>query len=254
LSHTPGIVVEICTDTPAGAAAAEAGGADRIELCSALSLGGLTPSAGCIERAVASTSLPVMVMIRPRAGDFCYDTDELAVMAADIDRAADLGAHGVVFGVLSPDGTLDAEALARLAQRARPLAVVVHRAVDVTVDPVAAVKTLTQLDVDRVLSSGGADTAPLGSQTLAAMLAAAGQRLTVMPGGGIREQHVPQLLADTGATELHVTAGAVHDGPMSYRGASISMASAHPPGEFQRKPTVAARVAALVAAVNARPG
>ena len=253
MSNSPPVLVEICTDSPAGAAAAEAGGADRIELCSALSLGGLTPSAACIERAIASTALPVMVMIRPRAGDFCYDADELATMAADIDHAADLGAHGVVFGVLRPDGTLDAEAIARLAERARPLAVVVHRAVDVTLDPVAAVETLTQLDVDRVLSSGGAATAPLGSQTLAAMVAAAGQRLTVMPGGGVREQHISQLLADTGARELHVTAGAVHDGPMSYRGGSVSMASADPPGEFQRKPTVAARVAALVAAANAEP-
>jgi len=194
-----------------------------------------------------------MVMIRPRAGDFCYDGDELAVMAADIDRAADLGAHGVVFGVLRPDGALDEEAIARLAQRARPLAVVVHRAVDVTVDPLAAIETLTQLDVDRVLTSGGADTAPHGSQTLAAMVAAAGQQLTVMPGGGVREQHIAQLLADTGATELHVTAGAVQDGPMSYRDASVSMASANPPGEFERKPTVAARVAALVAAANTGP-
>jgi len=244
------IVVEICTDSPAGAAAAEAGGAQRIELCSALTLGGLTPSAGCIERALAVASLPVMVMIRPRAGDFCYAADELDTMLADIDRAAALGAHGVVFGVLSPDGSVDQHAIARLAERARPMAVVVHRAVDVSADPVAAVAALARLDVDRVLSSGGAATAPEGSACLARMVEVAGDALVVMPGGGVREQHLPDLLSVTGAREVHVTAGAVQDGPMQYRAAVVSMASADPPGEFERKHTLPARVAALVAAAN----
>jgi copper homeostasis protein len=245
------VLVEICTDSPAGAAAAEAGGAQRVELCSALTLGGLTPSAGCIERALASTSLPIMVMIRPRAGDFCYDADELDTMYADIDRAAALGAHGVVFGVLRPDGSIDADAIAQLAQRARPMTVVVHRAVDVSVDPVAAVTALAQLDVDRVLSSGGAATAPAGSACLARMIEAAADNLVVMPGGGVRLTHLPELLVATGAREVHVTAGAVQDGPMRFRGSMVSMASADPPGEFERKPTLPERVAALVAAARA---
>ncbi|MFT7462139.1 MAG: copper homeostasis protein [Pseudohongiellaceae bacterium] len=245
------ITLEICTDSASGAAAAEAGGAQRVELCSALSLGGLTPSAGCIEQAVAATTLPIMVMIRPRPGDFCYDRSELATMAADIDRAAELGAKGVVFGVLSPDGTLDTEAIARLAERSRPLAVVVHRAIDVTVNPVASIESLAALDVDRVLSSGGAPTAPLGAETLARMIQAANGRLVVMPGGGVRERHVAALLAATGARELHVTAGVVCDGPMEFREAQVSMASAHPPGEFERKTTYSDRVAAFVKTTRA---
>lgn len=243
-------LIEICTDGPEGCVAAEQGGADRIELCSALPLGGLTPGPGTLELARRATGLPIMAMARPRAGDFCYTAAELDVLAADIAAAGEAGMDGVVLGVLRPDGTVDAEAVARLVEVARPMQVVFHRALDVSRDPLEALDVLLDLGVDRVLSSGAMPSVPEGLETLAAMVARAGERLTVMPGGGVREHNIAEVLAATGAREVHVTAGVLGDSPMVHRRPDIPMASADPPGEYDRKPTTVERVAALVAAAR----
>jgi copper homeostasis protein len=156
------MILEICVDSLDGVAAAVAGGADRIELCAALELGGLTPSAALLAQAVA-TGLPVHAMIRPRAGGFVVEPAELTLMLDDIRRAAALGAVGVVVGALLPDDRLDEAALARMREVAQDLVVVLHRAIDLTPDPIAATGRALALGYDKVLSSGGARTANGGA-------------------------------------------------------------------------------------------
>jgi copper homeostasis protein len=199
------MILEICVDSLDGVAAAVAGGADRIELCAALELGGLTPSAALLAQAVA-TGLPVHAMIRPRAGGFVVEPAELTLMLDDIRRAAALGAVGVVVGALLPDDRLDEAALARMREVAQDLVVVLHRAIDLTPDPIAATGWALALGYDKVLSSGGARTANGGAAVLRQMVSVAGNRLSVIAGSGIRPDNVGQLIAATGVREVHASA------------------------------------------------
>jgi copper homeostasis protein len=187
-----GILIEVCVDNAAGLAAAVAGGADRVELCAALALGGLTPSPGLMQ-AAAGCGVPVMAMIRPRAGDFIFDAGEVAVMLADIHAARAAGLAGVVIGASRADGTLDADVLAVLRAQARDMDVTLHRAVDLCPDPVAAVDVAKALGIRRILSSGGAMAAPQGVAVLAAMMARAGPACIIMPGAGITAASLPHL-------------------------------------------------------------
>jgi len=197
--------LEICVDDPGGVAAAVKGGADRIELCSALELGGLTPSAALIAAAVR-TGCPTHVMIRPRAGGFVLAEGEAALMVEEIGLAIAQGAAGVVVGALLPEGELDRDALARFRDAARDAVVVLHRAIDLVPDPVAAVRTATALGYDKILSSGGAPTAIEGMTTLAAMVAEAGARLSIIAGSGVTPENVARLVAGTGVREVHGSA------------------------------------------------
>ena len=161
-------------------------GSRMVELCARLDMGGTTPDIALIERCVASLTILVFVMIRPRAGDFVYDAGDVAAMMDDIRAAAAAGAHGVVFGALRRDATIDAAIVRRLIDVARPLPVTCHKAIDATRDPIESLDALLALGVDRVLTSGGADTAVGGAKTIARMVARAGDALVVMAGGGVR--------------------------------------------------------------------
>lgn len=194
---------ESCIDSPDTALASERGGAGRVELCARLDVGGTTPPAALIERCVGSIAIPVFVMIRPRGGGFVYDATDVAAMAADIGVAAAAGAHGVVFGALRADATIDVDVMRRLIDRARPLPVTCHKAIDAAGDPLAALDTLLALGVDRVLTSGGAETAGAGAAMIARMVARAGEALVVMAGGGIRAHSVGALVQATGVREVH---------------------------------------------------
>jgi copper homeostasis protein len=198
------VLLEVCVDDAAGIAEAVAGGADRLELCTALELGGLTPSTALIDRAVAS-GVPVHVLVRPRAGDFVLDDEAEAVVRADIVAALARGAAGVVVGALGPDGGLDRERLARLRDAARDGAAVLHRAVDLLADPVAAVDAAMALGFDAILTSGGARSAPEGAATLARMVQAARGRVQVMAGAGIMPDEVVALVAQTGVAAVHAS-------------------------------------------------
>lgn len=200
-------LLEICVDDLAGLDAAVAGGADRIELCSALEMGGLTPSPALLWRAV-ETGVPVHAMIRPRAGGFRLDRADVALMADDIRLALDLGAKGVVVGALRSDHKLDQAALAAFREAAADAMLVLHRAIDLTPDPVAAVREARDLGFDRVLSSGGARTALEGADMLAAMASSAGERLKLIAGSGVRPDNVVEIMRRTGVREVHSSASA----------------------------------------------
>jgi copper homeostasis protein len=200
-----GILLEICVDDPAGIREAVAGGADRLELCSALELGGLTPSAALIEQAVAS-GLPVHPMIRLRAGGYVLEDGDVPVIIDEIRLALARGAAGVVVGALLPDGRLDREAMARFRDAARDATIVLHRAIDLSVDPVAAVEEARVLGYDKILSSGGAASAPEGAATLVRMAEVAGPHLSIMAGAGVRPDNAAALIAATGVREIHGSA------------------------------------------------
>jgi copper homeostasis protein len=209
-------------DSPEGVAAALAHGADRIELCSALELGGLTPSQGLMEMAaslVKHEMVPppvVVAMIRPRAGDFCYSGMELDVMKRDIEAAQRIGLSGVVFGAtIAMDGDIDVAAMRTLVAAAKaphptPFSVTLHRAIDLSPDPVASLQTLLKElppgSFDRILTSGGSRTAWEGRDTIARLVEAAIESsLVVMAGAGVNVGNVSELVAATGVTEVHAS-------------------------------------------------
>lgn len=196
-------LLEVCVDTPDGIALAAAAGADRIELCSALDLGGLTPGAGLIAAAKGS-GIPVHAMIRPRAGDFRAGEADLAAMLDDIRHIRVARLSGVVIGVADGSGALDRAALARLVDAAGPLDVTLHRVIDLTPDPIAALEVAVSLGIRRILTSGGARIAPDGVRQIAAMVRAARGRIEIMAGGGLTPANAPMLVA-TGIGALHAS-------------------------------------------------
>ncbi|NYD91338.1 copper homeostasis protein CutC [Sphingomonas melonis] len=206
----PRIALEVCVESPEGAAAAIAGGCDRIELCAALALGGLTPSAGLVEAVLAvarPAGIPVRAMVRPRQGGFDYDAADLALAQREATALLAAGVQGLVFGA-TRGGRLDREALAawRAALPASPIGLTLHRAIDVVDDPVAAVEEAVALGFDHILTSGGALSAPAGAATIARMVERAAGRLVVMAGAGVAPGNVADLVAATGVQAVHGSA------------------------------------------------
>lgn len=198
-------LLEICVDTFESAKNAELGGADRIELCAALSEDGLTPSIGFAKQCVDLLSIPVFPMIRPRAGDFVYSKEELQIMVEDIKQFKKIGVHGIVSGVLQRDRQIDEIALRRLINAAKPLPFTFHRAFDYTIDPYNALNTLMRLQVDRVLTSGQKATAMDGQELLTELVEQADGGIIIMPGSGIKSSNIEVLLG-TNAVEFHGSA------------------------------------------------
>ncbi len=237
------IALEICVDDADGLAAALAGGADRIELCSALALGGLTPSSGLMALA-AKAPRPVYAMIRPREGDFVFSAAAIDQMRREIDAVRAAGLAGVVLGVSEPGGALDAEALAILIRHAAGLGTTLHRAFDLVPDPAVALELAIELGFERVLTSGGAARAEDGVAVLAALVQQAGARISVMPGAGVRPGNAARILALTGAHEIHASCRA--PGPAA-SAATVALGFAR---QSQREQTSEALVRALALAVD----
>ncbi len=196
------IGLEICLDTPAGLAAAVAGGADRIELCAALDSEGLTPAPGLMAQAGAC-GVATFALIRCRAGDFVFDAGDLDAMRRDIDAARAAGLAGVVLGASRPDGRLDEAGLSGLIAHAAGLGAALHRAFDVTPDKFEALETAVGLGFQRILTSGGRPGAPEGADLIAELIQRAGERVTIMPGAGLDDRNVADFVRRTGAREVH---------------------------------------------------
>lgn len=197
------ISLELCVDDLAGLHIANDAGVDRIELCSALDQGGLTPTPEFIEQARHAT-VPIYAMVRPRGGDFVYETPEIDTMVAAIHTMKSAGFAGVVFGALTPQRTLDVNAMQRLCLAARGMDITLHRAVDVSANPVACVEIAQNLGIRRILSSGGADTAPQGIETLRKMIHTAGRSVDIMAGSGVTHETVTGLL-QAGLRHVHAS-------------------------------------------------
>ena len=247
------LVIEVCVDSVESAVAAEAGAADRVELCANLLEGGTTPSLGMIELAAERLAIPLHVIIRPRGGDFCYSSLELDVMRRDILRARAAGAAGLVFGVLTTGGHIDVDRTRELIALARPLSVTFHRAFDMARDPYASLEQLVELGVDRLLTSGRQATAYAGLALIADLVRIARGRIGIMPAGGVAAR-LNEIVRGSGVTEVHLTATTVVDSPMLYRNENVSMGSSRRPLEYGRVVADAARLRELRRGVTSAEG
>ena len=207
------ILLECCVGSVESAVNAELGGAGRVELCSALELGGVTPSSAAIQLARERIDIPLFVLVRPRGGDFHYSPVELEVMKTDIAAARNLGADGIVLGISRKDGNVDVERTAELIEAAGGASITFHRAFDSTPDPLAALETLRELGVNRVLTTGGARRAEEGLAGLGKLVEAAAGRIGILPGGGINHENCRQVVEQTGAREIHVGSAVCSAGP-----------------------------------------
>jgi copper homeostasis protein len=229
----PEIAIEICVDSAESALAAQRGGASRVELCADLLEGGITPSAGMIELVRSELSIPLQVMVRPRGGDFFYNDEEFEIMRRDIEVAKGFRADGVVIGILDAYGNVDIERTLALVEQARPLSVTFHRAFDMTADLFRALEDVCATRADRILTSGGEQTAIQGAQTIAEVVKKADGRILIMPGSGINAENVRQFIAETGVREIHAGASSTAGSPMQFRNSKIAMGSV-PGREYQR--------------------
>jgi copper homeostasis protein len=217
----PRLTLEIASNSLSSALAAQAGGADRIELFDNLSEGGTTPSHGSIALARERLHIPLFVLIRPRPGDFCYDADETEIMLRDIAQCRALGCDGVVIGALATDGLIDVPLCRDLIQAAGSLQVTFHRAFDAARDLSQALEQVIALGCQRVLSSGGQASAESGASMLASLVTQAAGRISVMAGAGITSANIAALAARTGCVELHASAKSVRRSSMSYQNPAL---------------------------------
>lgn len=232
---TANILAEICIDSVEGVVAAGAANAARVELCSALLEGGLTPSYGMTKRAKAVAGpVGVHVMIRPRGGDFCYSDDEFAAMKEDITALKQLGADGFVFGLLEPEGSIDIERTGELITLCRPASVTFHRAFDMAKDPLASLDVLIDLGVNRLLTSGQAPGVLEGAPLIRQLIERAAGRVVIMPGGDISARNAARIVRETGAAEIHFAALELQPGPMRYRNPDVFMGGTLRPPEYDR--------------------
>jgi len=201
------IVLEICVDSVESAVAAEAGGADRIELCEALDVGGLTPSDALLREVRAAVRLALFVIVRPRAGSFTYTPQELDAMHSGLERARGLGADGVVLGALTSGGEVDVEAVRRLVEAARPMRVTFHRAFDASANLARSLEQVIATGADHLLTSGAGHTAAQATHRLADLVRSARGRIQIMAGGGVRQSNARGLVLATGVRAVHTSLG-----------------------------------------------
>ena len=219
-------ILEICVDSLASARAAIAGGADRLELCSALSIGGLTPYTSLLRQIRAESDIPVRCLMRPRAGDFLYTAEEITMMAGQIRELKDLGANGFVIGCLTPDGDLDKAAMAPLIEAARGCGLTLHRCIDVSRNPCETYLEAGKLGIDTVLTSGGAGNCTAGKETIGRMLALqeSGQGSQVLVGAGVNAKVIAAFRAEfPNATAFHMSGKTDIESGMRFRREGVPM-------------------------------
>jgi copper homeostasis protein len=216
------VVLEICVESVDRAMAAERGGADRIELCSDLSSGGVTPSAGLMKVARSQVSLPIFVLIRPRGGNFVYSKREFETMAEDIETAKQLGMDGIVLGLLNAEGEVALGRTRKLVQLAHPLPVTFHHAFDAAPDLQQSLAAVMKTGAKRILTSGGEPCAADNLSGLARLVSTARDRISIMPGGGINARNVTRISRQTLAREIHTSLGTSLQSSNGHRRTSAS--------------------------------
>lgn len=242
-------LLEVCAGSPESVNAAYEGGAERIELCSALGEGGVTPSAGVVSYAKKFEGLKVHCLIRPRGGDFLYTAADVAAMIEDVRMMRSLGADGVVIGALLPDGGVDVELCRRLVAEAGGMNVTFHRAFDMCRDPFEALETVISLGCSRILTSGLAPSALQGAEMLSSLVEKAAGRIIIMPGGGVSRDNAREIIERTGATEIHASASSLVGSRMTFRRGDVNMGD---PGaaEYASRLTDSAKVRGILDALS----
>jgi copper homeostasis protein len=244
-------LIEICVEGIDGLLAAQAAGADRVELCASLIEGGITPSFGTVRTALELATIPFHVIVRPRGGDFLYSEAEYSSMLADVSALRELGVAGVVVGCLNADGTIDEKRMSELVQAAGPLNVTCHRAFDMTRDPAEALEALIRSKVGRVLTSGQRDTALQGVTLLADLVRQAGKRIIILGCGGLDPGNIAEVRERTGLMEMHFAALKDVPSAMRYRNPHVGMGGTDLDREYRNTVTDEALVAATIAAARA---
>ncbi|GAA4909049.1 copper homeostasis protein CutC [Mucilaginibacter defluvii] len=245
------VSLEVCANSVISAVAAQEGGATRVELCDNLSDGGTTPSAGQILLARKLLHIKIYVLIRPRGGDFLYNDVEFEIMKADIRHCIEAGCDGVVIGMLTPEGHVDKPRCKELVEIAKQwgLGVTFHRAIDMAADIHQALEDIIEIGCERVLTSGGKTTAIEGASVIASLVQQSAGRISIMPGCGVDENNVNDIVRFTGAKEVHSTAKTRVSSHMLYRNDHILMGGADV-DEYSVIVTNADRVKAILSAAN----
>ena len=243
------MILEICIDSVEAALAAEAGGAHRLELCGNLMEGGTTPAKSMIEACQAHSNLPIMMMVRPRGGDFLYTDYEFETMERDIALAKEMGVQGVVFGLLLEDGNIDRTRTRKLVELASPLEVTFHRAFDRARDGKRALQELLDLGVDRILTSGLQPTVPEGLNLITELVEMAGDRMSIMPGGGVNAENIKDIIEQSGVREIHSSGKHIIQSKMKYSNPDVYM-GAEGVDEYSRNTVSEEKVRAMIAAIG----
>ena len=249
-AHSVAPVLEICVDSVASALAAAAGGADRLELCANLPEGGTTPSAGLIRTVRAVFPGRLMVLIRPRGYDFLYSQPEMNAMLHDIVTARTLGADGVVIGCLTQEGRIDVVRCRQLIAAAVGLDITFHRAFDMSRDLAEGLEDVTGLGIRRILTSGGQADVIRGSAIIADLVGRAGERITVMPGGGVTHENLAEIVRATGVREVHLSARQAVRSSMLHRNENCGMGVYSQAHEYEWRETSAEYVRLARQALN----
>lgn len=242
------IQMEVCVNSLDSALAAQQGGAIRVEFCDNLHEGGTTPSYAQLKLAKDLLSIKIYPIIRPRGGDFLYSDLEFQLMKEDIKICKSLNCDGVVFGILKTDGSIDKERCAELVELAKPMQVTFHRAFDMSNDLDQALEDIIDLGCERILTSGGAPSALLGAHKIKSLILLAASRIIIMPGAGIREDNISEIISITGATEFHSSAKSVLKSKMEFRRQALSMGTKD--DEFSHEQTNATTVSKLIDLAN----
>jgi len=218
-----GLLLEICANSLHSALAAQAGGADRIELCESLELGGVTPSAGTLKLCRDQVHIPIHVLIRPRGGDFLYSDEEFEVMKADVIFCREIGIDGIVTGILLADGSIDKERCGILKDLAMPMSTSSHRAFDYCSDPYQGLEDLIAIGYERILTAGQRNTVTEGMTLIAELVRRAAGRIIIMPGSGVNEDNILEIIEKTGVHEIHTTARSAQESTMAFRNSQVDL-------------------------------
>lgn len=216
-------ILEVCVDSAESAEAAAKGGADRVELCGNLVIGGTTPETDLLEKIRSLTDIKINVLIRPRYGDFLYTEYEFDIICRSVERFRRMGANAVVVGCLLPDGSLDVERMKRLVELAGPIDVTLHRAFDMCRDPYEALEQAKMLGIRTILTSGQRSSSWEGRELIAGLVKESGGKVDIMPGGGVDAGTIRKLIPATGAVSYHMSGKVVLESGMAYRRQEVSM-------------------------------